>query len=144
MSLGPNLQPSYKKTVLTWHFYFTSYYYFFPIQQLACNVKIISLFKQFNGKQFSFASDVKTQITTADSRPQKNGQSTDDVQPRWPFVITNIRFTGHFDWTHKTSDQKKIYIYTALRFKGTNILFYSMFQLVGVGHSCYYRVFFTL
>ena len=60
MSLGPNLQPSYKKTVLTWHFYFTSYYYFFPIQYLTCKVKIINLFKQFNGKHFSFASDVKT------------------------------------------------------------------------------------
>ena len=33
-----------------------------------------------------------------------------------------LGFTGHFDWTHKQGTRKKKYIYTALRFKGTNIL----------------------
>lgn len=54
----------------------------------------------------------------ANSRPQNSGRSKDDVQPRWPFVRTNIRFTGHLDWTLKQATRKNIYMYTALHFQG--------------------------
>ena len=158
---GSQSETFLKKTVLTQHFHFTSYYYYptkTSLVQLTkisresptvnkmpshspfsiwFNIKMINLFKQFNGKQFSFANDVKTQISVVDSRPQNNGQSTDNVQPRWPFMRTNIRFAGHFDRTHKQASREKN-IFTAVRFKRSSIPFHQVriFMLL----SCFFDV----